>query len=236
MAHLDLFISHSPPDDAYTTALAGALRTAGVWVSHERSALQEGRLPQATETKLRHCLAFLVILSPAALATPEVREACAWAAFQARRDPRRLLLSLMAAPMADVADWRFADEFTPIAGDPLRETAKSRCRRQKPLRPSCRRWGLGRMDRQQRLPLLLSTILSSSSGLVASSWQSNATAKRGRSSNKRSPARRSGSTLGCARRSFTRISTKALGRWKGRSWHSRCSRRAYWRMPAVPAG
>ena len=120
MAHLDLFISQSPTDDAYSTALARTLRTAGVWVSHELSVLENGHLPQATEAKLRHCPAFLVILSPAALATAEVREACAWAAFQARRDPTRLLLSVTAVAINDsndATDWPFAHDFTRIEGE-----------------------------------------------------------------------------------------------------------------------
>src|SRR5262245_51517157 len=116
--HLELFLSHAPADEAFCTALASALRGAGAVIWDAPYTLSDGRLPAHTEVEVRHCSLFLVVLSSAALASEEVREACALATFVARTYPT-LLLSVQAAPLPDqdiATTWPFASAFTPIEG------------------------------------------------------------------------------------------------------------------------
>jgi tetratricopeptide (TPR) repeat protein len=117
--HLELFLSHAPADDAFCTALASALRGAGAVVWDAPYTLSDGRLPAHTAVEVRHCPLFLVVLSPAALASEEVREACALASFVTRTDLTPLLLSVQAAPLPDqalAASWPFASAFLPTEG------------------------------------------------------------------------------------------------------------------------
>jgi tetratricopeptide (TPR) repeat protein len=116
----ELFLSHAPSDDAFCAALLGALRAAGATVWDAPYALSAGRLPAYTSVEVRHCPVFLVVLSPAVLASEEAREACALAYFAARNDPTRLLLSVQAASIADqtlATTWPFTHAFMPIEGE-----------------------------------------------------------------------------------------------------------------------
>jgi hypothetical protein len=116
---LDLFLSHAPANDAFSATLASALRGAGAVVWDEPYTLSDGRLPTHTAVEVRHCPLFLVLLSPAALASEEVREACALASFVTRTDLTPLLLSVQAAPLPDqalAASWPFASAFLPTEG------------------------------------------------------------------------------------------------------------------------
>jgi tetratricopeptide (TPR) repeat protein len=117
---LELFLSHAPSDDAFCAALLGALRAAGATVWDAPYALSAGRLPAHTAVEVRHCPVFLVVLSPAALASEEAREACALAYFAARNDPTRLLLPAQATSIVDqtlATTWPFAQAFMPVEGE-----------------------------------------------------------------------------------------------------------------------
>jgi tetratricopeptide (TPR) repeat protein len=103
MAQLRIFVSHSMTDAAFCTALVRALRMAGADVWYDEHNLGAGVLRHATMPEilgeLAQRLVFLVVLSPAACASSWVQDACAWAHNFYRRDPNRILLAAVAAPL-----------------------------------------------------------------------------------------------------------------------------------------
>jgi tetratricopeptide (TPR) repeat protein len=112
MSSMAIFVSHSHFDDAFCRSLVAALRTAGADVWYDEQNLGAGHLMDALEQELRHRPVFIVILSPAALASRWVKDECTWAYTRYRKDPSRILLPVLASPLADEDDiWLFLQEF-----------------------------------------------------------------------------------------------------------------------------
>jgi tetratricopeptide (TPR) repeat protein len=138
MERLRIFVSHGPSDQAFCEALAGHLRAAGADVWYDQQQLEPGasreplrdplgdRLLNAMAHEMYARQVFIVILSPSALDFPHVQQAIRWAGELHRRDPKRLLLSVIAQPI-DLAiynrpEWTALQEFTRVeasAGLPL---------------------------------------------------------------------------------------------------------------------
>src|SRR5262249_1604140 len=109
---LRIFVSHSHQDDAFARALVAALRGAGADVWYDEHNLGSGRLGPEIERELRARPVFVVVLSPAALASRWVEDECRWAYGLLRRDPTRTILPVLAVPIADEMDlWLFLQDF-----------------------------------------------------------------------------------------------------------------------------
>jgi tetratricopeptide (TPR) repeat protein len=108
---LEIFVSHSHHDDAFARDLVGALRAAGANVWYDEDNLEAGRLMQIVEVELRRRPVFLVVLTPAALASQWVFDECTWAYNRLRRDPTRIILPVLAATVDEDAIWLFLQDF-----------------------------------------------------------------------------------------------------------------------------
>lgn len=84
---MKIFVSHSHKDAAACHALVDALRGAGADVWYDEHNMGSGKLMEAVERELRARPVFVVIFSPAALASEWVREESSWAYKLYRRDP-----------------------------------------------------------------------------------------------------------------------------------------------------
>src|SRR5690349_6735400 len=98
-----IFVSHSHEDDAFCRELVAAVRAAGADVWYDEQDLGSGRLLLTIERELRARPIFIVILSPAALASDWVRDESSWAYTLLRREPQRVILPVLARPI-DAAD------------------------------------------------------------------------------------------------------------------------------------
>jgi tetratricopeptide (TPR) repeat protein len=112
---MSIFVSHSHQDDAFCRSLVTALRAADADVWYDEQNLGAGHLMDAIERELRRRPVFIVILSPAALASRWVKDECTWAYARNRKDPSRILLPVIASALADEDDiWLFLQEFKRI--------------------------------------------------------------------------------------------------------------------------
>lgn len=113
-----IFVSHSHEDDAWCRALVNALRAslghdaAAVW--YDEHNLDSGQLLDVIERELRDRSIFIVILSPAALRSSWVRNECKWAFSLLTRDPSRVILPVLAAPVEETAIWLWLQDFKRI--------------------------------------------------------------------------------------------------------------------------
>ena len=109
---LSIFVSHSHEDDAFARDLVAGLRGAGADVWYDEHNLGSGQLGPVIERELRARPLFLLVLSPAALASRWVEDECRWAYGLLRRDPTRTILPVLAAAIADELDlWLFLQDF-----------------------------------------------------------------------------------------------------------------------------
>ncbi|HEY7833318.1 MAG TPA: toll/interleukin-1 receptor domain-containing protein [Ktedonobacterales bacterium] len=110
-----VFVSHSHEDDAFCQRLVSALRRAGANVWYDEHNMDSGLLLDTIERELRARPVFVLILSPAALASQWVRDESKWAYARLRRDPSRIILPVLAVPLADEDDiWMFLQDFKRI--------------------------------------------------------------------------------------------------------------------------
>jgi hypothetical protein len=106
-----IFVSHSHEDDAFCRALVAGLRQAGADVWYDEHNLGSGQLLDTVERELRERPVFVLVLSPAALQSPWVRDETKWAFTRLRRDPSRILLPVLARTVEEDAIWLFLQDF-----------------------------------------------------------------------------------------------------------------------------
>jgi tetratricopeptide (TPR) repeat protein len=118
---LRIFVSHSHQDDTFARALVAALRGAGADVWYDEHNMGSGRLGPEIERELRARPVFIVVLSPAALASRWVENESRWAFRLFDRDPTRTILPVLAVPIADEMDiWLFLQDFKRVEAPGVR--------------------------------------------------------------------------------------------------------------------
>jgi tetratricopeptide (TPR) repeat protein len=118
MCQLKVFVSHSSSDNLYAEALVDALREAGADVWCDNYSLDAGQLLDDIQRELHDRLAFVVVLSRAALDSPWVGQECKWAYNLYNREPQRILLSVVASTIepSDFSAMLFLNEFKRVDG------------------------------------------------------------------------------------------------------------------------
>src|SRR5258705_9047156 len=111
MAQMRIFVSHSHEDDTFCRALVDGLRQAGADVWYDEHNLGSGQLLDTIEVELRERPVFVLVLSPAALISPWVRDETKWAFTRLRREPSRILLPVLARVVEEDAIWLFLQDF-----------------------------------------------------------------------------------------------------------------------------
>ena len=115
MAQMRIFVSHSHNNNPFCEKLVRALRRAGADVWYDDESLQTGQLGPIIERELRERPVFVVVLSPAALASRWVEDETRWAYNRLRRDPTRIILPVLAEALPDADDiWLFLQDFKRI--------------------------------------------------------------------------------------------------------------------------
>jgi tetratricopeptide (TPR) repeat protein len=109
-----IFVSHSHEDDNVCRALVTALRDAGADVWYDEQNLTSGRLGPTIERELRARPVFIVMLSPAALASQWVEDEARWAYNLMRRDPARIILPVLCETVIEDDIWLFLQDFKRI--------------------------------------------------------------------------------------------------------------------------
>lgn len=95
---LKVFVSHAHEDSTWCNAFVGGLRQAGADVWYDEHNLGYGRLMDEIERELKQRRIFLVVLSPAAVASPWVRREVNAAIHLHDSEPDRIVLPIMAEP------------------------------------------------------------------------------------------------------------------------------------------
>lgn len=118
MSQLRVFVSHSSSDKAFADALVRALRQAGADVWYDEHNLGAGQLLTDIQRELGTRLAFVVVLSKAALASEWVGYECQWAWNLYRREPQRIILPVVATPITstDFNAMLFLEDFKRVEG------------------------------------------------------------------------------------------------------------------------
>ena len=115
MAQMQVFVSHSHQNNDFCAGLVKALGEAGADVWYDDQSLHAGRLGPTVERELRQRPVFIVVLSPAALASRWVYDEAYWAYGRLKRDPSRIILPVLAEALADADDiWLFLQDFKRI--------------------------------------------------------------------------------------------------------------------------
>ncbi len=115
MAQMRIFVSHSHRNNPFCEKLVRALRRAGADVWYDDESLQTGQLGPIIERELRERPVFIVVLSPAALASRWVEDETRWAYNRLRLDPSRIMLPVLAEALPDADDiWLFLQDFKRI--------------------------------------------------------------------------------------------------------------------------
>jgi hypothetical protein len=114
-AHADAdLLSHSHKDRATCLALVQALRAAGADVWYDEENMESGKLMEVVEGELRKRPVFVVILSPAALASEWVKDEFLWAYRLYKRDAKRIILPALVEPVQEEAIWLWPQDFRRI--------------------------------------------------------------------------------------------------------------------------
>lgn len=95
---VNVFVSHAHEDSAWCNMFVATLRQAGVDIWYDEHNLGYGRLMDEIERELRQRRVFLVILSPAAIASPWVRREVHAAMSLHDADPERIILPIISQP------------------------------------------------------------------------------------------------------------------------------------------
>ncbi len=112
MSTMRIFVSHSHQNNAFCAGLVQALRSAEADVWYDNESLQTGQLGPIIEREIRERPVFLVVLSPAALASRWVEDETRWAYKLRGRDPSRIILPVLAEPLAGEDNiWLFLQDF-----------------------------------------------------------------------------------------------------------------------------
>jgi tetratricopeptide (TPR) repeat protein len=112
MAQMKVFVSHSHADNSFCQDLVQGLTSAGADVWYDSDSMHSGQLGPVIERELRTRPVFIVVLSPQALNSRWVEEETRWAYNRLRRDPGRIMLPVLAAPLRDEDDiWLFLQDF-----------------------------------------------------------------------------------------------------------------------------
>jgi TIR domain len=90
-----IFVSHSHMDDVACHAIVAALRAAEADVWYDEHNMTSGRLGPTIERELRERPVFIVMLSPAALASRWVEDETRWAYNLMRKDLTRIMLPVL---------------------------------------------------------------------------------------------------------------------------------------------
>lgn len=108
-----IFLSHSSSDADFCASLVRALRDSGADVWYDDQNLGAGNLLEAIQREIRSREVFIVVLSPAALSSPWVREECIWAHGRYLRERQRIILPIVAETLSDdwLDDWLFLASF-----------------------------------------------------------------------------------------------------------------------------
>src|SRR5690348_11359942 len=115
MAQMQVFVSHSHQNNAFCAELVKALEGAGADVWYDDESLHTGRLGPIIERELRERPVFIVVLSPAALASQWVEDETRWAYGLYRSEPERIILPVLTEPLARAKDiWLFLQDFKRI--------------------------------------------------------------------------------------------------------------------------
>jgi tetratricopeptide (TPR) repeat protein len=109
-----IFVSHSHKDDDACHALVDALRGAGADVWYDEHNMGSGKLMEVIDRELRARPVFLMILSPAALASEWVRDESAWAYRLYKRDPKRIILPVLVEVVNEDEIWLWMQDFRRI--------------------------------------------------------------------------------------------------------------------------
>ncbi|HEU5345905.1 MAG TPA: tetratricopeptide repeat protein [Ktedonobacterales bacterium] len=110
-----IFVSHSHKDDAYCQAFVAALRAAGLDVWYDEHNATAGHLRELIERELRLRPIFVVVLTPAALASEWVTDECDWAYNLYRRDrANRVILPVLAETVNEDDIWLYMQQFKRI--------------------------------------------------------------------------------------------------------------------------
>jgi tetratricopeptide (TPR) repeat protein len=120
MASPEVYIGHaSPADDAVCRDLVAALRGAGVQQFHyEQFTPATGTLTVVVVGELRARPINLYLLSPAALASPIVRQFAEGEHKRIQGEPLRILLPVVVAPFAETDLWPFLRSYPRIEAAP----------------------------------------------------------------------------------------------------------------------
>lgn len=96
---LRVFVSHASQDKPFADALVRALRGAGAEVWYDEHSLSTGHLIAELTRELTARPIFVIVLSKAAFASPWVKDEMLWAYDLYRREPQRVILPVVAAPI-----------------------------------------------------------------------------------------------------------------------------------------
>ncbi len=113
-APLKVFVSHNHKDSAFCRTIVQALRDIGADPWYDEHNMGPGRLGPTIERELRARPAFVVILSPAALASQWVEDESRWAYNLWRKEKSRVILPVLAAPIKEGDIWLFLQDFKRI--------------------------------------------------------------------------------------------------------------------------
>jgi tetratricopeptide (TPR) repeat protein len=119
MAQMRIFVSHSSTDKRACDAFVGAMRGAGADVWYDEHNLGAGQLMDEIQRELHARPVFVVLLSPAALASKWVQRECKWAYALADADPGRIILPVVVGaidPKELLAAMLFLSDFKRIEG------------------------------------------------------------------------------------------------------------------------
>ncbi|MGZ3665076.1 MAG: toll/interleukin-1 receptor domain-containing protein [Ktedonobacterales bacterium] len=95
---VSVFVSHAHEDSTWCSAFVGGLHQAGADVWYDEHNLGYGRLMDEIERELKQRRVFLVVLSPAAVASPWVRREVNAAIHLHDSEPDRIVLPIKAEP------------------------------------------------------------------------------------------------------------------------------------------
>src|SRR5574340_1296500 len=106
-----IFVSHSHQDDEYCHTFVTMLRAAGLDVWYDEHNATAGHLVDLIEREIRQRPVFILILTPAALASTWVKDECTWAYGRWRKDQAGRVMLPVLAEMVDEDDiWLFMQE------------------------------------------------------------------------------------------------------------------------------
>ena len=111
-----IFVSHSHQNNEACRALVRALREAGADVWYDEHNMTSGKLGATIERELHARPVFIVMLSPAALASSWVEDETRWAYYLMRKTSTRILLPVVCEAISEDDIWLFLQDFKRVEG------------------------------------------------------------------------------------------------------------------------